>query len=58
MFWKVISMKTPKTNSRPVIEIKVEIQPGPSSPAQKQAWNRFWVKLITQVKEEMKNELV
>ncbi len=32
------------------IKVKVNIQPGPVSPAQKQAWERFWQKLITEVK--------
>ena len=27
--------------------IKVNIKPGPASPAQKAAWRRFWAKLIT-----------
>ena len=32
------------------IKVKVDIRPGPVSPAQKQAWRRFWQKLIAEVK--------
>ena len=30
----------------------VNIQPGTTSPAQKQAWGRFWQKIIIGVKKE------
>ena len=31
-------------------KVKVSIQPGPASPAQKAAWRRFWAKLLAEVK--------
>jgi len=31
-------------------KVKVDIRPGPVSPAQKTAWVRFWQKLIAEVK--------
>jgi hypothetical protein len=34
------------------VSVVVNIQPGPVSPAQKQAWDRFWQKLIVEVKKE------
>ena len=37
-------MDKPETKT----EIKVNIKPGPASPAQKAAWRRFWAKLITE----------
>jgi hypothetical protein len=30
--------------------VTLDIKPGPASPAQKQAWKRFWQKLIAEVK--------
>jgi hypothetical protein len=38
------------------IQVSVEIRPGATSPAQKQAWKRFWQKLIAEAKSEAKNE--
>jgi len=32
--------------------VVVDIKPGPASPAQKQAWKRFWRKLISEVKAD------
>ena len=34
------------------VSVVVNIQPGPVSPAQKQAWGRFWQKIIIGVKKE------
>ncbi len=34
------------------VRVTVDIQPGTGSPAQKQAWNRFWQKIIIGVKKE------
>lgn len=37
-------------------EVRVDVQPGPASPAQKAAWRKFWRKLISEVKsDERKN---
>jgi hypothetical protein len=38
------------------VKLTVNIQPGPASPAQKQAFKRFWQKLIAEAKGEAKNE--
>jgi len=37
---------------RPATEIqaRVHIRPGPSTPAQKTAWRKFWQRLIAEVK--------
>lgn len=32
--------------NKPIITVRVEIHPGPVSPAQQTAWRRFWAKLI------------
>ena len=45
---------TPKI--KPEVKVTMRIAPGPVSPAQKQAWRRFWQKLITEAKGEAKNE--
>ncbi len=31
-------------------KVKLDIRPGPVSPAQRATWRRFWQKLITEVK--------
>lgn len=36
----------------PELEVKVDIQPGESSPAQKKAWLRFWQKMTAEAKAE------
>ncbi|MDO8491342.1 MAG: hypothetical protein Q7T04_04940 [Dehalococcoidia bacterium] len=42
-----------KTIQKENIEVKVDIHPGPVSPAQKQAWRRFWQKVIAAAKSEV-----
>jgi len=42
-------------SDRAPVKVTVNIKPGPVSPAQKQAWRRFWQKLIAQVQEEVEN---
>jgi len=37
-------------NTKTEIKMTVDIQRGPASPAQEQAWKRFWRKLISEVK--------
>ena len=37
------------------LKLRVDIRPGPVSPAQKTAWRKFWQKLIAEVKSEAKN---
>jgi hypothetical protein len=32
--------------------VTINLVPGPTSPAQKQAWRKFWAKLIAEVKQE------
>lgn len=44
--------KIPKSATRIEIRVKIDIRPGPASPAQKVAWRRFWQKLIAEVKSE------
>lgn len=39
-----------KANKETEIKIKVDIKPGPVSPAQKTAWRKFWQSLIAGVK--------
>lgn len=43
----------PKTNEKTEIKLLASIRPGPTSPAQKQAWKRFWTKLVSQLQEEV-----
>ena len=35
-----------------IVNVVVNIHPGAASPAQKQAWGRFWQKIIIEVKKE------
>ncbi len=44
---------TAKTNPK-LVKLTVGIRPGQGTPAQKQAWRKFWQKLITQVQDEVK----
>ena len=39
-----------KAKTTASIKVVVNIKPGPASPAQKQAWHKFWQKLISEVK--------
>jgi len=39
-----------KTATKPTVKLK--ILPGPVTPAQKQAWRRFWQKWIAEAKNE------
>jgi hypothetical protein len=41
--------KTPKG-----VNVVVNIHPGTGLQAQKQAWNRFWQKMIVEVKKEIR----
>jgi hypothetical protein len=41
-----------KAKTTASIKVVVDIKPGPASPAQKQAWKRFWGKLISEVKAD------
>lgn len=34
------------------VEVKIDIRPGPGSLAQKQAWRKFWARLISKAKCE------
>lgn len=44
--------KVPKTTDKTEVTLKVDIEPGPASPAQKAAWHKFWQKLISEAKRE------
>jgi len=35
------------------LRVTVDIRPGPVSPAQGQAWKRFWQKMIAETKSEV-----
>jgi len=48
--------RTRQRNTDFPVTLNVDIQPGPASPAQKQAWERFWQKLVSQAKDELKRE--
>lgn len=39
-----------RTAIKPIVKLKLE--PGPVSPAQKQAWLRFWTRIVSQVMNE------
>jgi len=34
------------------VEVKVDIRPGPATPAQKAAWHKFWQKIVPEVKAD------
>ncbi len=40
----------PKSSKTKQPKVTMNIQSGPMTPAQKQAWKRFWQKVITEVK--------
>ena len=44
--------KASQTSSTSPAKVILNIKRGPASPAQKQAWKRFWQKLISEVKAE------
>jgi hypothetical protein len=39
-----------------ISEVTVRIQPGPASPAVRMAWRKFWSKLVSSAKDEVKRE--
>lgn len=41
-----------KTTSKPEIKVKVDIRPGPASPAARCAWARFWRQLAAKARDE------
>ena len=46
----------PKTTEKTAVKLRVDIKPGPASQAQKATYRRFWAKLISQAKDELKND--
>jgi hypothetical protein len=51
----VNSTVTKMSSGKPIstaAKLVVNINPGTTSPMQKQAWNRFWQKLMMEVKKE------
>jgi hypothetical protein len=42
----------PKSDTKAQPKAIVKIQPGVTSPAQKQAWTRFWKRLVAEAKSE------
>lgn len=42
--------KVPKSDTKTQAKVTVNIRLGPVSPAQKQAWKRFWQKLLAEAK--------
>ncbi len=46
----------PKTTEKEGIKVKVDIRPGPVTLVQKSLYRRFWAKLISQAKDELKND--
>ena len=38
------------------IKIKLDIQPGPMTPAMKTAWLVFWRRLVSSTREDLKKE--
>jgi len=40
----------PKDQEKQQIRVTIDIRKGPVSPAQQRAWNRFWVKIISDAK--------
>ena len=42
--------KVPELSKSTKSKVTVNVHPGTMSPAQKQAWRKFWQKLITEVK--------
>lgn len=40
------------SRDKPEVTVTLDIKYGPSTPAQQQAWKRFWQKLIAEVKTD------
>jgi hypothetical protein len=38
---------------KPVVTVKVEVHPGPASPAQLAAWRRFWAKMVASANHDL-----
>lgn len=36
------------------VKVTVDIRPGPSTPAQREAWDKFWQKVISKAQENWK----
>lgn len=49
-------LKVPKSATKPEIQVTVNIRPGNATPAMKNQYRRFWAKLISQVKDNLKAE--
>jgi len=49
-------MKVPKSDTKQQPAVIVRFETGPVSPAQRQAWRRFWQKMIDETKSEAINE--
>jgi hypothetical protein len=45
--------KTLKTTE---IKVKLNIHPGPVSPTQKHAWNKFWAKLFGEARNSVRSQ--
>ncbi len=46
----------PRSNSKAYPEVTVSIKPGLGTLARRQAYKRFWMKLLTAAKEDINNE--
>jgi hypothetical protein len=46
-------MSAPKSNAKQQSTVTVNIVHGPVTPAQRQAWKKFWQKLIAEAKIEV-----
>lgn len=44
----------PRSATKTEVKVKIDIRPGPASPAQKAVWGKFWQKLIAEAKENPK----
>lgn len=47
----------PRTNTKAQPRVTVSIKPGLGTLAQRQAYKRFWTKLLTAAKEDINNEV-
>lgn len=44
----------PKSTTKGVIKLTVDIRSGPTMPSQRVAYRHFWAKLISKIKDEVK----
>jgi hypothetical protein len=51
-----LEMRVPKPATKGIIRIKVDIRPGPVSPAQRRQYKRWWARLFSEIQAEVEGQ--